>query len=91
MVSNGFMVGFSTRLRRMGRVHIGFRMSKCSMLFLGVFVSLWYAMYYMFVGVGWMIYGICLLYYWMFRGIYVLCKNACDKIRKEVHAGSVGE
>lgn len=71
-------VSFGRRLRTLGRVRIGagFRVRGATGLFLLMFVAIFRLMWYIMLGVLWMMYGIIYLCFILpIRGIVRLCKR----------------
>lgn len=62
-------IGFSKRLKAMAgfRICVGIRLNKWVALFVIPFIGIFYLMWYSLILCGWMIYGICYIYYWLFK------------------------
>ena len=61
----GFRLPFSMRINKRNALTFLFMM-----LFCGIFYAAFYIMWWSIIGCGWVIYGICYLYYFIFRSIY---------------------
>lgn len=78
---------FGTKLKGLGRLRLGFKVTWLSIIFIGLF----YLMYYIFVAVAWMMYGCCLLVYYFFKyyikfmiWLYKLCYRKIKQVIKYV-------
>lgn len=81
-------IGFSKRLKKMSglRFGVGLRLTKRNWWFIWfalIFVLMFYMIYYTFIGIAWMFYGLYKLYYWLFKGIVLGCKKLIQLIREK--------
>mgnify|MGYP000874251520 CR=1 FL=1 len=77
-----FFVGFSKTLLRMGgfRIGAGIRLKKSTAAILGVFILMFYMMWYSVILSGWMIYGFCWLFFYLpYKGISSAIKKSKEK------------
>lgn len=69
-------LSFSKTLKKMSGFRIGahFRLKGWSLLVFGIFILMFYLVYWSILAALWMIYGVCYLYYLIFKGIVSLFK-----------------
>lgn len=86
-------IGFTKTLKRMSGFRLGFglRVNKRNwwfFLFAMLFVCVFYLMWYMMIGAGWLLYfvlyGIYKLYYWLFKGAAIGCKKLYALIKVKI-------
>ena len=70
-------LSFSKTLKKMSGFRVGahFRLKGWSLLVFGIFILMFYMVYWSFLAALWMIYGVCYLYYLIFKGIASLFKR----------------
>lgn len=72
-------LSFGHRLRGLGNVHVGFRMkgsTGCLLVGIYGFMNFFiYLLWYTLLACFWLVYGVCYLYYLLFKGIVLLCKK----------------
>ncbi len=67
-------VSFGKTLKKMGGFRIGahFKLNGVGLVVFGIFIFMFYLIYWTFLLMAWMVYGVFYLYYLMFKGIAYL-------------------
>lgn len=75
-------IGLSKTLKRMMgfRIGIGLRLNKSTAIVFGIFILMFYMMWYSVILSGWILYGFCWLFFYLpYKGISKAVKNLKEK------------